>query len=141
MLRPRLMSSSALRHEKTLEWLHEQSSYGDGCQTWFALARPSKASLQIRKYLDKYLALAGLTNDECGALSVFVPPMPGIHDDMRDWSFFIILEHNAIVNPSVTSLIENLVRGEEPKGAGAIDPKKDVMPSKDSGVEQIEAFR
>ena len=110
-------------------------------KTWFALTSRNKASLRIRKSLDKYLALAGLTNAECGALSVLVPPMPGIDDDMRDWSFFMILEHNAIVNRSITSVIKSLVRGEEPTGAGAIDPKKDVMPSEGSGVEQIEAFR
>jgi hypothetical protein len=44
---------------------------GMAVKTWFALTSRNKAPLQIRKYLDKYLALAGLTNDECGALSVF----------------------------------------------------------------------
>ncbi len=60
---------------------------------------------------------------------------------MRDWSFFKILEHNTIVNQSITSIIVSLVRGEEPEGAGAIDMKKDVMPSENPGTEQIESFR
>jgi hypothetical protein len=112
-----------------------------GVKTWFALTSRNKTSLQIGKSRDKYLALARLTNAECGTLPIVVPPMPGVDDDMRQWSFFMILEHNAIVNRSITSIIEGLVGDEEPKGAGAMDPKRDVMPSRKSGQEQVEAFR
>jgi len=110
-------------------------------KTWFALTSRDRASRQIRKSLAKYLALTRMVNAETGALPVLVPRMIGIDEDMRNWSFFMILEHNAIVNRSITSIVQSLVRGEEPKGAGAIDPKKDVMPSADPGEEQIKAFR
>ena len=45
------------------------------------------------------------------------------------------------MNRSFTSIIKSLVRGEEPEGTGAIDMKRDVMPSKNPGTEQIESFR
>jgi hypothetical protein len=66
--------------------------------------------------------------------------MIGIDEDMRNWSFFMILEHNTIVNRSISSVVQSLARGEEPTGLGAIDPKKDVMPSRNPGAEQIQAF-
>ncbi len=59
---------------------------------------------------------------------------------MRDWSFFIILEHNVIVKRSVGSIVRSLAPGEKPDGGGIRDPKKDVMPSTSPGPEQIEAF-
>ena len=49
--------------------------------------------------------------------------------------------HNTIVNRSITCIVESLARGEEPTGLGAIDPKRDVMPSYNPGEEQVEAFR
>ena len=110
-------------------------------KTWFALTSGDGASRQIRNSLDKYLVLTRVINAETGALRVFVPPMMGIDEDMRNWSFFMVLQHNAIVNRSITSIVESLVRGEEPKGAGAIDLKMDVMPCPDSGEEQIQALR
>ena len=110
-------------------------------KTGFALTSRDQASTQIQKLCDRYLAFAKRTTSESGALVVYVPKMIGVDEDMRDWSFFKILEHNAIVNRSITSIIESLVRGEEPEGAGAIDMKRDVMPSKCPGIEQIESFR
>ena len=110
-------------------------------KTRFALTSREKTSAQIQKSLDKYLALSRMVNAECGTLPVFVPRMMGIDEDMRNWSFFMILEHIAIVNRSVTSLVPSLVRGEEPEGLSDFDPKKDVMPSPDPGIEQIHAFR
>lgn len=67
--------------------------------------------------------------------------MLGVDEDMRDWSFFMILEHNVIVNRVITTVVEKLVRGEEPVVEGVKDPKKDVMPSAHPGKEQVEAFR
>lgn len=110
-------------------------------RTWFTLTSRDQASTQIQKLCDRYLALAGLIDAESGSLVIHVPKMIGVDEDMRDWSFFKILEHNVIVNRSFTSIIESLVRGEEPEGAGAIDMKRDVMPSKNPGTEQIESFR
>jgi hypothetical protein len=88
-------------------------------RTWFTLTSRDQASTQIQKLCDRYLALAALIDAEGGLLVVPVPKMLGVDEDMRNWSFFNILEHNAIVNRSFTSIIESLVRGEEPEGAGA----------------------
>ncbi len=107
----------------------------------FALTSRNKASLQIRRSLDAYLALSRQIKCEQGAVRVEVPRMLGIDEEMRNWSFFMILEHNAIVNRGITSIIQGLVRGEKPEGAGAIDMKRDVLPSRNPGEEQIQKFR
>lgn len=101
----------------------------------------NRASGHIRKSLDKYLTLTASVAPEDGRRPVWVPPMIGIDEDMRGWSFFGILEHNVIVNRSITEIVKSLVRGQKPAGEGAIDMKNDVMPSTDPGGEQIEAFR
>lgn len=108
----------------------------------FALTGRDQASTQIRKLCDRYLALVTMIDAESGLLAVRVSGLlPGIDKDMRNWSFFKLLEHNTIVNRSFTSIIESLVRGEKPQGAGAIDMKKDVMPSENPGAEQIAFFQ
>lgn len=114
---------------------------GNAVRTWFALTPRSKADSRIRSFRDRYQALARKIDADGGARSVRVPPMPGVDADMRGWSFFMILEHNAIVNRSITNIVVCLARGETPTGAGVVDPKKDVMPSPSPGEEQIEAFR
>jgi hypothetical protein len=63
--------------------------------------------------------------------------MPGVDPDMRQWSFFQLLEHNAIVNRSITAVVTSLASNEEPTGAGAIDPKRDVLPAADAGPAQV----
>jgi hypothetical protein len=65
----------------------------------------------------------------------------GVDEDMRDWSFFMILEHNTIVNRSVAGVVRSLALGEDLPASARIDPKRDVMPSADPGAEQVEAFR
>ena len=66
--------------------------------------------------------------------------MLGIDEDMRDWSIFMIFEHNIIVNRYITAVVEGLGRGVMPDGVGAIDFKKDVMPSEAPGPEQVAAL-
>ena len=107
----------------------------------FALTSRNKASLQIRRPPDAYLALSRQIKREQGAVRVRVPRMLGIDEEMRNWSFFMILEHNAIVNRGITSIIQRLVRGEKPEDAGVIDMKRDVLPSRNPGEEQIQLFR
>ena len=110
-------------------------------RTIFSLTSRDKAAAQIRATLANYLRLAALVDRSSGDRPVLAPQMVGIDEDMRDWSFFMILEHDAIVNRSITSIVAQLARGEEPAGVGAIDPKKDVMPSANPGEEQVENFR
>jgi hypothetical protein len=108
-------------------------------RTRFALTSRERATGQARQQLDRYLALAETVDAARGARPVRVPRMPGIDEDMRDWTFFQILEHNAIVNGAISGVVQSLARGEAP--TGAIDPKHDVMPSADPGPEQVEVFR
>ena len=72
---------------------------------------------------------------------VRVPPMLGVDEDMRDWSFFMILEHNVIVNRSITAIVQHLASNEPFKGYEIKDPKKDVMPSANPGEEQVKALQ
>lgn len=109
-------------------------------RTKFALTSRNAASNQIRKFQNKYLELAESIKSGGGDQPVRVPPMPGVDEDMRNWSFFMILEHNTIVNRSITTITQCLVRGGEPSGFVIIDPKKDVMPSNNAGQEQLAAF-
>jgi hypothetical protein len=110
-------------------------------RTWFTLTSRERATTRIQNLLGDYLALAEKISPESGARPVTVPPMPGVDEDMRQWSFFMILEHNAIVDRSIAKIVRDLVHGERPTGAGAIDPKRDVMPSPGAGEEQLAAFR
>ena len=52
----------------------------------------------------------------------------------------MILEHNAIVNRSITATVIQLARGEVLSGPATINPKKDVMPSLSADESQIEVF-
>lgn len=75
-----------------------------------------------------------------GSVSYTVPKMIGVDEDMRNWSFFQLLEHNTIVNRAMTDLICDLAAGDPPEDREPFDPKNDVMPSSDSGPEQVSAF-
>lgn len=128
------MAGFAIHHLK-------QSLIRSAVRTRFFLTGRSRASNQIRMSLAQYLSLVKAVGSEAGRRPVRVPPMLGVDEDMRDWSLFMILEHNAIVNRSITATVENLVRGDKPSGASVVDPKRDVMPSADPGEEQIQAFQ
>ncbi|MDB4512172.1 DinB family protein [Arenicella sp.] len=110
--------------------------------TRFALTKREKADRKIRDELRLYLEIADALDPEVGAREVEVPSMLGVDDDMRRWSFFMILEHNVIVNRRVTSAIKRLANDEPPaEDAKYFDVKKDVMPSASPGIEQVAAFR
>ena len=66
--------------------------------------------------------------------------MVGVDEDMRNWSFYMILEHNTIVNKSITAMVDQLTKNDTLSGAAQIDPKKDVMPSVDANSAQVELF-
>ena len=96
---------------------------------------------QAKRLLEDYRGLADGLSREAGVRAVEVPPMRGVDEDMRRWSFYMILEHNTIVNRSITATIQQLVRGEPLSGAAAIDPKKDVMPFQNAGEEWLGEFQ
>ncbi len=108
----------------------------------FMITTRDRAVRQANRYLESYLKLSEGLSSEAGSRPVEVPPMPGVDEDMRRWSFFMILEHNAIVNRCISATVEQLVRGDPMlSGAAAIDPKLGVMPSFSAGEEQVVAFR
>ena len=107
----------------------------------FIMTSRNRALNQAKRFLNDYLELADGLSREVGMLSVAVPPMRGVDEDMRDWSFYMILEHNAIVNRSISATIQQLVHGEALSGAAAIDIKKDVMPSRSAAEEQLEELK
>lgn len=110
--------------------------------TRFAFTRRSTADRKIRDELRRYLEIAESIDPAIGATEAEVPSMLGVDEDMRRWSFFMILEHNVIVNRRITTLIGRLAKNEPPSGdERKFDVKKDVMPSASPGIEQVAAFR
>ena len=67
--------------------------------------------------------------------------MRGVDEDMRHWSFFMILEHNCIVNRTISAIVRQLAKGEPLSGASIIDLKSGVMPSPNAGSEQVARLR
>jgi len=107
----------------------------------FIMTSRERAIKQAQCILENYMRLADGLSPEVGSRSVKVPRMRGVDEDMRRWSFYMILEHNTIVARSISAVIRQLVRGEPLTGAAAINIKKDVMPSQSAGEEQLPAFR
>ncbi len=107
----------------------------------FIMTSRNRAIKQAKRLLEDYMGLADGLSREAGVRAVEVPPMRGVDEDMRRWSFYMILEHNTIVNRSITAIVQQLVRGEPLSGAAAIDPKKDVMPAQHAGEEWLRMFQ
>lgn len=97
------------------------------------------ASRQIEREVAQYLDLARKLGKARSATPTRVPKMLGVDEDMREWSIYMILEHNTIVNRNITKVVKALSVGDQP--ADRIDPKKDVMPSANPGPEQVGSFR
>lgn len=106
----------------------------------FWCTRRSQVDAQCRAWKERYQELAYQVNDETGRLGVRVPRMPGVDEDMRDWSFFMILEHHRIVNRAITQTVVNLARNEPLSGDALMNPKTDVMPSPNADASQVPAF-
>lgn len=107
----------------------------------FSLTRRKSASVQIEKLLKQYLRLTDKVDDTTGSHPVYVPNMIGIDEEMRNWSLFMILEHNTIVNRIMTDIVKKLANGKDPTPPHPFDPKKDVLPSGNPGREHVDAFR
>jgi hypothetical protein len=109
-------------------------------RTSFTFTSSAGALQKSEVLLQRYAKLADGLSREAGQRSVEVPPMRGVDEDMRKWSFFMILEHNAIVNRSITATVVQLARGEELSGPATINPKTDVMPSSSADASQFKDF-
>ena len=87
---------------------------------------------------DAYHALAPRFEGGRATARARVPALPGVDEEMRDWSFAMILRHNVIVNDAMTAVVAALAGGRPvPRG---FDPKRDVIPAPDVGPEQLRAF-
>ena len=109
-------------------------------RTLFTFTSREKALEKSEFVLRRYAELANGLSKEAGQRCIEVPPMRGVDEDMRKWSFFMILEHNAIVNRSMTTIVIQLARGEELSGPATINPKTDVMPSSSADASQFKDF-
>ena len=109
-------------------------------RTLFTFTSREKALEKSEILLQRYAKLADGLSSEAGQHCIEVPPMRGVDEDMRKWSFFMILEHNAIVNRSITATVVQLARGQELSGPAAINPKTDVMPSSSADASQFKDF-
>lgn len=107
----------------------------------FLFTTRERAKKQTKRVLFDYIALANQISPAYGSLPVKVPPMRGVDEDMRHWSFYQILSHNVLVNRSISATVQQLARGESLHGMATIDPKADVMPSAEVGKEQIPLFQ
>jgi len=107
----------------------------------FVVTSRKRAMKKAKGLLGAYMKLADGLSIEAGRRHVEVPPMRGVDENMRRWSFYMILEHNTIVNRNISVTIQQLVRGEPLRNVAAIDPKKNVMPSQWAGEETLQEFR
>lgn len=106
----------------------------------FFLTSKASASESILNSLEEYKSLGDQVSSQAGRQPFRVPEMRGVDEDMRDWSFYMILEHNVIVNRFMQITVENLAKNQIPKLLSRIDTKRDVMPSSDPGSDQLAAF-
>jgi hypothetical protein len=107
----------------------------------FLLTSKQRCSMQSLDALDTYLRIWDQLDEQTASRCVQIPLMYGVDEDMREWSFFMLLEHNVIVNRSITARMKQLVLGEPQPALDGFDMKKDVMPSGVSGVCQVNAFK
>lgn len=109
-------------------------------RTLFLCQSRDQALRQSETLAGQYAALAAGLSKEAGQMMVEVPPMRGVDEDMRRWSLFMLLEHNTIVNRSITATVRQLANGEALSGSAIIDMKKGVMPSPSADESQVELF-
>jgi len=104
----------------------------------FKLTLRAGADRTIRKEAARSAELARALGPELAARPVRVGKMPGVDENMRDWSMLETLEHNRIVNGMMRDVFDHLANGgpAPPK----VDTKRDVMPVGELGFEVVDAF-
>ena len=108
----------------------------------FKLSRQSvkEATKLAEKMKSYYLELVQEVSVDQGKRVVVVPESMGVDSDMTHWSYFQLLEHNAIVNRNITRVVRALMTGEGAEQLDEFDTKKDVLPSAETGQESVEDF-
>lgn len=110
-------------------------------RTLLILTSRPRAAKQLRRTASLYHQLFESLSTSEATSPIRVPEMRGVDDDMRDWSLCETLEHNAIVNRSITAVVVQLAHGEELHGPALINPKTDVIPRTGIGTEAMDHFR
>ncbi len=105
----------------------------------FNLTSRKSADQLIRDAMKKNVAVAGKLVPGGCKTSAKVPKLLGVDENMLDWNFYQILEHNVIVNRRIAESVLHLV-GKGPQPDPNFSIKHDVIPSISAGVEQIEVF-
>lgn len=109
-------------------------------RTRFTVTSRAAVDRQTKKVLRSYLQLSQGVSELAGSKPVKVPKMLGVDEEMREWSFFMLIRHNIIVNRAISANVKRLALGE-PEPKKRFDPKSDVMPEPDCGPEQIAIFK
>ncbi|MGF1452100.1 MAG: hypothetical protein ACFB21_08525 [Opitutales bacterium] len=107
----------------------------------FATQTRGQITRQIKRTARRYATLSAQMTPEAGERPIHVPELPGVDEDMRRWSFFQLLEHNTIVNRTITLTIKLLVENKPLDRLKSFDTKRDVMPPAAPGPETIDAFQ
>ncbi|WP_136798942.1 DinB family protein [Desulfosediminicola ganghwensis] len=109
-------------------------------QTLFFLTSRKKVREQTIEFQARYNNMAKELTAAAGATQVLVPPMPGVDENMRNWSYYQLLEHNRLVNEAITASTEQLAKNQPLSGKAKINPATDVLPADDIGIEAVEGF-
>jgi len=91
-----------------------------------------QATMNYRQLLLDFDALAGRQKQ--------VPKMLGVDEDMRGWSYYMILEHNLLVNQRILNVQKEIIEGIIDEADEQFNPKKDVMPTVLLGNKIIDPF-
>ena len=110
-------------------------------RTKLSLQSVQKGSNLLSDWGQKYLDLGKGLSYAQASQPVSVPEMLGVDSDMTGWSYYQLLEHNAIVNRIMSLNVKMLMTGEGKDILEQFNPKTDVMPGDTVGSEQVENFQ
>lgn len=110
-------------------------------RTYFAMSTRRQIMERIAWTTKAYLQYATELSDEESKIPVEVPALMGIDEDLRNRSFFQVLQHNTIVNRAISEICRSLAEGDRLGPDARIDPKRDVLPTPSPGSEVLGPFR
>lgn len=115
------------------EWILRTAVRG-----WMSCTGRESASRRILRETERTLACLDAVPPEDAARPLRVPAMPGVDEDMREWSLGMLIEHNTIVNREIRGIVEALGKGERVERT--LDPKTGVLPREGVGAEARTPF-
>lgn len=107
----------------------------------FKLMRTFKSRIGLNdmfhKEFTKLVALAETIPADKGEEPVLIKRVKGMEDSSRNWSAYMVFEHLHIVNTTLLSIVETLLKEETFQGAVKTE---NVKPSPSSTIQSIENF-